>query len=433
MMAAAQDVLHAILAALWGTPWSVWVIAALATAGVILRPFAWPEFIWAIAGAALLVALGLLPWQEALHGVARGADVYLFLIGMMLLAELARLEGLFDWLAAWAARLAEGSARKLFALIFAVGTLVTVFLSNDATAVVLTPAVAAVMRAVQATEPLPYLFTCAFIANAASFVLPISNPANLVIYGSQMPPLLAWLPLYALPSALSIGATYAVLRWTQRKRLRAPVSAAVTLPPLSAGGMLAAAGIVLTAAVLLGASAADWPLGLPTFVAGAATLLLVMTRSRFGLWHVLRDVSWGVLPLVAGLFVLVQALDRTGVTGDIAALVAELVQRSATGAAWAVGLALGFGSNLVNNLPAGLLAGRVVEMAQVPPPVRAAVLIGVDIGPNLSVTGSLATILWLTALRREGLHVGAWQFLKLGALVMPPALVLAIGGVLLVR
>ena len=72
--------------------------------------------------------------------------------------------------------------------------------------------------------------------------------------------------------------------------------------------------------------------------------------------------------------------------------------------------------------------GQVVEAAGVPEPVRAAVLIGVDLGPNLSVTGSLATILWLTALRREGLRVSAWSFLKLGAMVMPPALLLAIAG-----
>src|SRR5204863_214348 len=83
---------------------------------------------------------------------------------------------------------------------------------------------------------------------------------------------------------------------------------------------------------------------------------------------------------------------------------------------------LAVGCNLVNNLPAGLLAGRVVQLAEVPEAMRSAVLIGVDLGPNLSVTGSLATILWLTALRREGLRVGAWQFLTLGALVMPPAL-----------
>ena len=97
-------------------------------------------------------------------------------------------------------------------------------------------------------------------------------------------------------------------------------------------------------------------------------------------------------------------------------------------AAWVSGVVLALGCNLANNLPAGLVAGRVVEIAKVPEHVRAAVLIGVDLGPNLSVTGSLATILWLTALRREGLRVTAWGFLKLGALVMPPALALAIAG-----
>jgi arsenical pump membrane protein len=84
--------------------------------------------------------------------------------------------------------------------------------------------------------------------------------------------------------------------------------------------------------------------------------------------------------------------------------------------------------NLANNLPAALVTGRVVEVANAPEHVRAAVLIGVDIGPNLSVTGSLAIILWLSALRRDGLSVDAWTFLKLGVLVMPPALVLAIAG-----
>ncbi len=111
--------------------------------------------------------------------------MYLFLVGVMLLAEIARLEGLFDWLTAQAAARARGSAARLFTLVFPVGTVVTVFLSNDATAVA---------RTARAENPLPYLLVCAFIANAASFVLPISNPANLVIYGSHMPPLRHWLP-----------------------------------------------------------------------------------------------------------------------------------------------------------------------------------------------------------------------------------------------
>ena len=120
---------------------TIWAIAALSIFGVIARPWKLPEAIWAVSGAVMLVVFGLLPWTDALKAVAKGTDVYLFLAGMMLLAELARKEGLFEFLAGRAARLAGGSAMKLFALVYGVGTLVTVFMSNDATAVVLTPAV----------------------------------------------------------------------------------------------------------------------------------------------------------------------------------------------------------------------------------------------------------------------------------------------------
>ena len=275
---------------------------------------------------------------------------------------------------------------------------------------------------------LPYLLICAFIANAASFVLPISNPANLVIYASHMPPLLQWLPRFALPSLLSVLDTYVVLRWSQRAALRQEISRDIEVTALPASGRMAAFGIVATAAVLLISSGFDIQLGLPTFLAGLSTAILVQTHSEHGLAGVIRHMSWGVLPLAAGLFVLVQSLEKTGVTRSLAALLHGVVQQSAAVAAWGAGVALAIGCNLVNNLPAGLVTGRVVELAQVPDHVRSAVLIAVDLGPNLSVTGSLATILWLTALRREGQNVSAWTFLKLGALVMPPALLLAIAG-----
>jgi arsenical pump membrane protein len=295
---------------------ATWAIAALATLGVIVRPWRLPEAIWAVLGAIALVVLALLPWTSALQAIAKGTDVYLFLVGMMLLAELARKEGLFDWLAGLAVRQARGSPRRLFGLVYAVGTVVTVFLSNDATAVVLTPAVYAAAKAAKA-EPLPYLFICAFIANAASFVLPISNPANLVVFGSHMPPLLSWLAQFALPSIFSIGGTYVALHLTQRRSLQQKISRDVLLPKLSTGGRLTAYGIAVTVPALLLASAFDWQLGLPTFIAGAATALVVFLRKREAPWDVLKDISWGVLPLVAGLFVLVEGLDRTGVLGAL--------------------------------------------------------------------------------------------------------------------
>jgi arsenical pump membrane protein len=410
---------------------AIYIIAALATAGVILRPFRVIEAIWAVAGAVALVALGLLSLPDALAGVAKGGDVYLFLFGMMLLAEIAREEGLFDWLAALAARHAAGSSRRLFLLIYGVGAVVTTFLSNDATAVVLTPAVAAAARTAKVAEPLPYLLICAFIANAASFVLPISNPANLVIYGSRMPPLQQWLEAYLLPSAVAIVATYLLLRFLQRRALAQRIAKEVPLPTLTAAGKMAAAGIVVTAVVLLTSSALDIRLGLPTAIAGTLTAVVVLLRERKSPWRIVKDISWGVLPLVAGLFVLVEALGKTGLIDTIAALLRDGANHAAALTAVLSGLGIALASNLINNLPAGLIAASAVQAAQSGGHVTRAILIGVDLGPNLSVTGSLATILWLAALRREGLVVGFGAFLKIGIVVMPPALVLAIASALL--
>jgi len=401
---------------------AIWIVAALATCGVILRPWRVPEFVWAMGGAIVLTVSGLIPPHVALHAIGEGLDVYLFLIGMMVLAELARQQGLFDWLAMYAAQHARGSGQRLFDLVFLVGTLVTVFLSNDATAVVLTPAVYAAARAAKA-EPLPYLFVCAFIANAASFVLPISNPANLVIFGSHMPPLLTWLWHFTLPSIAAIGLTYLVLRFTQRAHLRQPLETTISLQPLSSGARLTAFGIVLTAIVLLSASALGVQLGLPTFCAGIATAGLIHLRQRLSPLPVLKGVSWGVLPLVAGLFVLVEALAQTGLINQLAHALQTLAERSSGQAIWGAGVLVAIASNLINNLPAGLIAGSMGHIAQLPTEVTSALLIGVDLGPNLSITGSLATLLWLVAVRREGENVSAFTFLRLGILVMPPALI----------
>jgi arsenical pump membrane protein len=414
------------------TEGATWAISAVATGGVIARPWRLPEAVWAVLGAASLVVLALVPWRDALRAVGRGTDVYLFLAGMMLIAELARQQGVFDWLAALAAKQARGSADRFFALVFGVGTVVTVFLSNDATAVVLTPAVYAAAKAAKA-EPLPHLFVCAFIANAASFVLPISNPANLVVFGSHMPPLLSWLAQFAVPSVLSIGATYIVLRLTQRASLRERIAEQADMPTLSRAGRLTACGIGIAAMILLLASALDVRLGLPTFLAGALTACIVLIDQRQAPWDLLKHVSWSVLPLVAGLFVMVEGLARTGVIEQLGQILQADAQSSTAATSWVAGAIAAVACNLMNNLPVGLIAGSAVAAASTPPQVAGALLIGVDLGPNLSVAGSLATILWLVALRRDGQEVSAWRFLRLGAMVTGPALLLALTGFVMVH
>jgi arsenical pump membrane protein len=402
----------------------IWVICIASIAGVLFRPWGWPEAVWACLGAFLLAVTGLIPWFQAGAAVAKGTDVYLFLTGMMLLAELARREGVFDWLASLAVAAAKGSRGRLFGLIYLVGIGVTVFLSNDATAVVLTPAVFAAVQKAR-TKALPYLFICAFIANAASFVLPISNPANLVVYGKHLPPLLPWLGTFGAPSACSIIATYFALRWVVRKDLEGAVEGGGETVKLSNEGRAAAWGIVGTGVVLIGASGFGLDLGLPTCITAIAAVMAT-TRGRGGeLREIAKSVSWSVLPLVGGLFVLVEALNQAGAMQDVGRALTWCtgLPKLAGGLAAAFGIA-GL-SNSMNNLPSGLLAGGAIQAVKVPAHIRDAVLVGVDLGPNLSVTGSLATVLWLMALRREGEQISGWQFLRTGSIVMPPALLLS--------
>jgi arsenical pump membrane protein len=232
---------------------------------------------------------------------------------------------------------------------------------------------------------------------------------------------------------VSIVATYLLLRFTQRRALRQEVGLDIARPALSAAGKIAAVGIAATAIVLLTSSAVGIRLGLPTAVAGAITAIVVIIAEKKWPWHIVKDVSWGVLPLVAGLFVLVEALAKTGLIDTIATLLHDGAQRSVLWTAAVAGVFVAFASNLINNLPAGLIAGSAVQAGPISDQVTRAIVIGVDLGPNLSATGSLATILWLAALRRDGHSVGFGAFLKIGLVVMPPALILALAAALLPR
>lgn len=416
------------------------LIVATSIALMLLRPRGIPEVWWISGGALLLIVLRLIPLKLASQAVAKGGDVYLFLTGMMLLSELAREQGVFDWVASVAVRGANGSCSRLFLLVYGAGTLVTIFMSNDATAVVLTPAILTAVRKAK-VPPLPYLFACALIANSASFVLPISNPANLVVFRAGMPPLGRWLADFGVPSLLSIVVTFLVMRALFRRELCKGIECEVEDANLTWNGKLVLAGLALMIVVLLTASAMNKDLGLPTCMAALVITAVVSIKAKSNPITLAREISWATIMLVAGLFVLVEAVESQGAL--------EMTQRWL---AWAAGLGqyagaimVGFlvavANNIVNNLPLGLIAGATIQASHTKGLLANAILIGVDLGPNLSVTGSLATILWLLAIRKESsgsdgsekLDVTFWKFLKVGLIAMPVALLAALSGAILMK
>jgi len=400
----------------------IWIVSLAGILCMLLRPWRIPEAIWISAAAIVLIVTGLIPTELARRAAAEGTNIYLFLAGMMLLAALARHEGVFDWIADIAVRRSGSSARRLFLLIYAAGVIVTALLSNDATAVVLTPAVLAAVRRARVNSK-PYLLACALVANAASFLLPISNPANLVVYSNQLPPLAAWLRIFILPSVAAIVVTYLCLRFLSRDVLATGIAPARDRVVLLPAGRIALAGLILAVVVLLVASALRVQLGLPTCAAAVAALAAVSLKDRAVFQRTALKVSWSILPLVAGLFVLVESLNSAGLLRLIADSFHWLAHAPKLGASFAASGGAALLSNAMNNLPVALAGGAVLKFT---PQLSPAVLIGVNLGPNLSVTASLATILWLMALRRERVHVTRWEFFKTGLVVMPAAWLVSI-------
>jgi arsenical pump membrane protein len=408
------------------------LIVGISIVLMLIRPRNIPEVYWIAGGVLLLLALRLVPLQLAGRAVAKALDVCFFLIGMMLLSELAREHGVFDWLSWVAVGSARGSCSRLFALVYAVGTIVTIFMSNDATAVVLTPAILTAVRRAK-VQPLPYLFVCAFIANAASFLLPISNPANLVVFHNQMPPLGRWLVSYGVPSLLSIAATFIVMRWLFRRELCAAIEGEVETKPLRREGVLVLGGLAAMVVVLLTASSLGKDLGLPTCLAALAITAIVSIMARSNPLRLVPEISWATLALVVGLFVMVDAMESIGAMQQTRDWLTWAQTLGSTTGTLITGFAVGVANNLVNNLPLGLIAGSTLHAAHTKGLIADAVLIGVDLGPNLSITGSLATILWLIALRKEKLDVSFWDFLKVGVVAMPIALLASLGGAILMQ
>jgi arsenical pump membrane protein len=360
--------------------------------------------------------------HDAGTALGRGLDVYLFLIGMMALAEFARAEGVFDWIATRAVRAARGSRSRLLLLVYGTGIATTAFLSNDATIVVLTPAV---LDAIKRTDARPhaYVFACALVANAASFVLPIANPSNLLFFADGMPPLGAWLASFGLASIASVVLTYAVLAVLFRREVAPPLVLhdGVGCTPRT----LAAIVLIASAVTLIVTSSLSGPLGQVTFALGAVAALLSATRDRNAPLAIVRGVAWPVVVLTAALFVLVEALDAAGAGSLPRALFAWAGHQAAPIAQLGVAVAAALASNLVNNLPVGLDLGKYVGIAHPPGALSAAALVGVNVGPNLTVNGSLATLLWLAILRRNGVPMNGLTFAKVGLVATPLALIAA--------
>jgi len=218
-----------------------------------------------------------------------------------------------------------------------------------------------------------------------------------------------------------------------KEDLAAQIEETVDAKPLTGNGKMVLVGLGVVTAVLLTASALNKDLGLPTCLAALAITAAVSIKARSNPLALAKEISWGTIALVAGLFIMVDAVESVGVLRFTQAALQWAQRLVPALGAFVTSFAVGVANNLLNNLPLGLIAGGTLQAAHATGLIADATMIGVDLGPNLSITGSLATILWLIALRREKLDVSFWDFLKVGAVAMPVALLLSVGGAVLMH
>jgi len=399
---------------------------------IVVRPRQINEAWAAAVGAVLMVATGVVSPSAAASSIGSEWNLFLFFLGLMLTAAVADMAGFFDWAAGLAAAAARGSGRRLLFNVFVLGAVITTFLSNDATAIILTPVVYTIATRLR-LRVMPYLFAVSFMANAASMTLPISNPINVLTGDRLHAPLAAYEGHLLLASLASIAITTAVLMaffWRSAAGRfefdwRSAVQSAVGD---RAFFMATVAGLGLLAVAYIVGSALLWPLGVVAIVGGAALAGLAGARRRLSREHLSTHISPPLFIYIAALFVLVRGVQDAGITP---ALVADAVSRASdAGSAVMAGLVgSAVASNLINNLPAVLVFISGADAGGVPAalhtPFLFGALAGADLGPNLTPVGALSTMLWLVIVRRRGVQVSAWDFLKIGALVAPLTLVAA--------
>ncbi len=386
------------------------VVLGVAVAG----PARLPEALVAVPAAAVATATHLVPWRAAGAELAALAPTVGFLAAILVVAHLADAEGVFRYAGALAARLGRGGPARLLGVVFAVAAVVTVLLSLDATVVLLTPVVFATVAA-PGSHVRPYAYACTHLANSASLLLPVSNLTNLLAFAASGLTFAGFAGLMALPWLAVVGVEYVVFRLFFARDLAERPSPPVADP----------APIPWYALVVLGATLAGFAMaGLfgvrPVWVAAAGALVLAaprVVRAPRTALRLVRAANPTFCAFVFALGVVVLGVRRHGLDAFIARLTphhADLFGLLAT-----AGLAAVL-ANVMNNLPATLVLAPAVAHS---PGLVLAVLLGVNVGPNLTYAGSLANLLWRRILHARAAAPVTGEFLRLGALTVPACLV----------
>jgi arsenical pump membrane protein len=395
-------------------------LAAALTAAVARWRWA-PDWIVAALGAVIVVAVGALSFHGARTALGRLGPTVGFLAALLVLADGCRRAGVFDTLGRLMALGSHGRPRRLLAMVFLAAAGTTAVLSLDATIVLLTPIVFATAARLP-TSPRPHVYACSHLANSASLLLPVSNLTNLLAFAACGVSFTRFAALMALPWLAALAIEWVVLTRVFADDLRGAA------PVVPSGAAAERPGLPRFALAVVGLTLAGFAVSsvvgvAPVWFATAGAVALTIAQPPASVGSLVGAAEPAFLVFVLGLGVIVSAAGVNGLSSVVDSL---LPHGSDLPALLAVAFVSAILANLVNNLPATLIVVAVVSASA--PGAVLAMLIGVNVGPNLTYVGSLATLLWRRIVHAHDEDVDVGQFLKLGALTVPGILVAATVG-----
>ena len=355
----------------------------------------------AIIGAAVVVVTGVLPWDRAVSAV--DAHTLVLLFGMMVVAAYLRLSGFFALVAAWTVRLASGPLTLLALVILASGVLSALFV-NDVICLVLAPLVLSLTRQVD-LPPRPYLIALATASNVGSVATLTGNPQNMLVGSFSGIGYRAFLARQAPVAAFGLVCVFVAVWLVYRRQLPAALAPAPLADrfPVHYPLMIKTAAVV---AIMLVAFLAGVPIALVAIAGAAYTLLTRRVKPE----KVYREIDWELLVLFTGLFVVIAAVEASGVSGAILAA-AEAANLTRPIVLTAVTAAL---SNLVSNVPAVLLLKPLIPTF--PDPTQAWLLLAMasTLAGNLTLVGSVANLIVAEAARDGRAPIGFLEYCRVG-------------------
>ena len=391
----------------------------------------------AMGGAAIALLVGVVSLSDVpvVWGIVWNATAtFVAIIIVSLLLDEA---GFFEWAALHVARWGRGHGRRLFVLIVLLGAAVSALFTNDGAALILTPIVIAMLRALGYKDKatLAFVMAAGFIADTASLPLIVSNLVNFVSadffrigfadYASVMVPV----------DLASIAATLVALLLFFRRDIPASYDVAQLHAPGDAIRDRATfkAGWVVLALLLAGFFLLE-PLGVPVSAvaaAGAVLLLIIAARGHvIQTRKVLAGAPWQVVIFSLGMYLVVYGLRNAGLTDHLAGLLDRTAQGGVWGAAFGTGIIAALLSSVMNNMPTVLVGALSIDATHATDAIKEAMIyanvIGCDLGPKITPIGSLATLLWLHVLGQKGIRIGWGYYFKVGATLTIPVLLVTL-------